>query len=79
MRKETLDKIYPQRPSVYTDDTVLDFGIHKGKRLEDVPASYLLYLYENGKSFGALHAYIKDNLDVLVKQFQEEKQSIWNR
>lgn len=49
----------------YTDDTIISFGLHKGKKLSDVPDSYLLFLYESGKAFGDLKAYIIDNLEAI--------------
>lgn len=47
------------------DDTPMPFGIHAGNRLADVPDAYLLWLYDNNKCFGALRAYIVDNLDAI--------------
>lgn len=59
---------------ILTDESILDFGnLHKGKKLEDVPASYLLFVYDNNYNTGkALRAYIEDNMDVLKKQKDEE-------
>lgn len=63
----------------YDDDTPMPFGIHKGKRLENVPAAYLLWLYRDkegvfsGPTVEKLRAYIKDNLDVLEKEDREQK------
>jgi uncharacterized protein (DUF3820 family) len=59
---------------VLTDDSILEFGnLHKGKTLANVPASYLLFVYENNYNTGkALRAYIEDNMDVLKKQRDEE-------
>lgn len=48
-----------------TDNTIIQFGTHKGKALANVPAAYLLWLYEIGKAFGDLKAYIEDNLEIL--------------
>ena len=31
-----------------TDDSVMAFGKHKGERLENVPARYLLWLWDDG-------------------------------
>ena len=50
------------------DDDIISFGAHKGKRLIDVPASYLLWLYDNDKCFGELRDYIIENLKVLRKE-----------
>lgn len=56
------------------DNSILHFGSkHRGKKLINVPASYLLYIYENNYNTGIpLRNYIKENLDVLKKQRDEE-------
>ena len=68
--EESKKEKYP----VLTDESILDFGSKfKGKRLIDVPASYLLFVYENNYNTGIpLRCYIEDNLDVLKKQKDEE-------
>ena len=61
---------------MYTDTTPMPFGKHKGKELQEVPASYLLWLYEE-KGFKKserhqnLKAYIEDNMEVLEKEIEE--------
>lgn len=50
----------------FNDNSIMPFGPHKGKHLKDVPAHYLIFIYENERS-GRLTEYIKDNLDVLRK------------
>ncbi len=57
----------------YNDNTLMPFGKHKGKALTNVPASYLIYLYEDGLNDGPLKEYIKFNIDVLYKQQKREK------
>lgn len=57
----------------YTDTTIMPFGMHKGKALVNVPASYLLFLYYGDLREGALYDYIKMNLDVLMEQEKREK------
>lgn len=55
------------------DKTIMPFGAHKGKAMEDVPAGYLLFCYAQtwiGK-YPDVREYIKDNLDVLEKQAKE--------
>lgn len=55
----------------FTDESIYPFnGEHKGKKLANVPASHLIWLYENNRS-GRLTDYIKDNLDVLEKEEME--------
>ena len=61
---------------VYTDRSIMPFGKHKGKQLEQVPDDYLLFLqghYVSWLKMGKrltvtqlrLYQYLKDNLDVL--------------
>jgi len=53
-----------------TDDSPMPFGKeHYGKRMEDVPAQYLLWCYEKIANLRAdVKAYIEDNMHVLVMQ-----------
>ncbi len=51
-----------------TDKSIMPFGIHKGKQLEQVPDEYLIWLYENNKCYGELKEYIEDNLDIIKKK-----------
>lgn len=44
----------------YTDTTEMPFGIHKGKKLANVPADYMLWIFRNGKCNEPLRLYIED-------------------
>lgn len=57
----------------FKDDSIMPFGQHKGKQMADVPASYLIYLYENRKVYGDLRIYIEDNMTVLREQIKQEQ------
>lgn len=46
-------------------ESIITFGIHKGKKLKDVPCDYLLTLYKKRIAFGCMLEYIHNNLDVL--------------
>lgn len=49
-----------------TDSSILQFGNkHKGKKLADVPDSYLLWIYENLNLPLDLKQYIESNLDAI--------------
>jgi len=48
-----------------TDETIMPFGAHKGKKLANVPANYLIWMYENKRLFPYLEEYVKDNWSVL--------------
>lgn len=56
-----------------TDESIMQFGAHKGKQLADVPAPYLIWLYEGNICFGELKEYIEDNLKVLKAERHEIK------
>lgn len=52
------------------DNSIMPFGKHKGKKLANVPAQYLLWLY-NQQEFvisSNLKDYISDNLEVLQQE-----------
>ena len=55
-----------------TDDSIMPFGKHKGEKLANVPAEYLLFLREEWEDRKPvlpaqieLKKYIDDNLEVL--------------
>lgn len=52
------------------DKSLMPFGVHKGKEMANVPASYLLWLYENNKCGGEVKAYIVDNLEVIKQEIK---------
>lgn len=59
-----------------TDNSPMPYGKHKGKQMINVPADYLLWLYDNGKCSGEVKAYVIDNHEVLtvqVKRIQQEQ------
>ena len=56
-----------------TDESIMPFGKHKDKQLADVPADYLMYLYENGLTHRELCKYIEENLDVIKTQIKREQ------
>ena len=55
-----------------TDESVLTFGIHAGKKVGNVPARYLIFLHEQNRLPENLKAYIVKNYAVLKKQEREE-------
>lgn len=55
---------------------LMDFGKHKGEKLGDVPAKYLLWCYEQSfikKSKPRLYAYLVKNIKRIEKEFEEEE------
>jgi len=55
-----------------TDESPMPWGIHKGTRMANVPASYLIYVYENEKCDYAVSKYILDNWDFLKMEAKEK-------
>lgn len=53
---------------VLTDQSIIKFGVHRGKALANVPASYLLYLHGLEKVSPSLKDYIEDNYVPLEAQ-----------
>lgn len=53
-----------------TDESPMPFGKHKGKKLANVPADYLLWIYGSGilPSFKNLEEYIEENMNVLKQE-----------
>jgi len=49
------------------DDSLMPYGKYEGYNMINVPASYLLYLYDNNKCSGVVLKYIKDNLEFIKK------------
>jgi len=51
---------------ILRDDDVMPNGIHKGKKMADVPADYLLWLLDNNKCSNDVREYIVDIKDALL-------------
>ena len=55
------------------DGDLMPFGKHKGDKMIDIPAKYLLYMYENSMiSNSRVLVYVKENLDVIKEQAKQE-------
>lgn len=55
-----------------TDKSLMPFGKHKGEALANVPASYLIYIYENFSLPENLKKYIRDNLEGLRQDVKRQ-------
>jgi hypothetical protein len=60
------------------DDSIMPWGMHKGKKMINVPAGYLLLMYEERKCSFDVKLYVEDNLAVLKKQRDDEKRTVVN-
>jgi len=56
------------------DNSLMPFGKYKGQKMANVPASYLMWLYDSGTK-GSVRDYIIDNLDVIKKESELDKLS----
>lgn len=50
------------------DSSLMPFGKYKGQKLANVPASYMLFIYDNYELHDNLKEYIKKNKDVLLAE-----------
>ena len=58
------------------DNSKMPFGKYQGTKMANVPASYLLWIFENNKYTAEVALYINRNLDVLqeeVKRAEKQK------
>lgn len=53
-----------------TDNSPMPFGTHKGTKMANVPAKYLLWIYEQNLD---VMNYIKENMEVLQKEVNKRK------
>lgn len=51
-----------------TDQDLMPFGKYKGERMEKVPASYLLWLRDQGCTHPEVKSYIEENETVLLSE-----------
>lgn len=62
-------------PLPMTDDSPMPFGKFKGKPLANVPAHYLLWVYENVPNLGAsFKAYLESNMDAIKLEITNSKE-----
>lgn len=63
---------------VFTDRTPMPFGKYKGTPLGNVPARYLLWLYDESSkdAFPALRKYLEANKRALELEADEEEERI---
>lgn len=53
------------------DDSPMPWGkAHRGTAMANVPAKYLLWMWENNKGGPLVRKYIKDNLEILKKELK---------
>lgn len=55
------------------DTDLMPFGVHSGKTMANVPATYLIWLYDTGKCYGKVKSYIEYNMDSLKQEVKFKK------
>lgn len=55
------------------DDSKMPFGKYKGEKIGNIPADYLLWLYENNKCDKSVREYIEDYMDVIKVEIKRSK------
>lgn len=50
----------------------MPFGKYKSEQMQNVPASYLMWLYDEGKCNDEVRTYIEDNLDVIKQEIKRD-------
>ena len=54
------------------DDSLMPFGKYRNVKMANVPASYLIWLYNTGgNTYSDVRAYIKNNLEILQKEVEQ--------
>ena len=54
-----------------TDESVMPWGKYKGYSMKNVPADYLLWIYENDNCNKSVRDYIIENLDFLKMEIKQ--------
>ena len=58
-----------------TDNSIMPFGKYKGEKMANVPASYLIWLFENNKCTAEVAKYIANNIDCLKSEINYKNKS----
>lgn len=61
------------KSKMITDNDPMPYGKHKGEKMINVPAHYLIWLLENDKCSGDVKKYIEENKDVLKTELNKNK------
>lgn len=54
------------------DNSIMPFGAHKGKKMANVPASYLVWAYTQTWCRGKVKQYIEENMDVIKQDLKNQ-------
>jgi uncharacterized protein (DUF3820 family) len=51
-----------------TDESIMPFGKYKGEAMANIPPDYLLWLLENGNTYGDMKQYLEDNRETFKQE-----------
>lgn len=54
-----------------TDLDPMPFGVHKGKPMQEVPASYLAWLNDQGCQHAGVRGYIEDSWSAILSELPD--------
>lgn len=55
-----------------TEEDIIDYGKYKGTKLKNIPASYLLWVYDNDRATPEIRRYVKQNYMELWQKSREK-------
>lgn len=55
-----------------TDESLMPYGKYKDYKMANVPASYLMWLYDNNKCDKAVRWYIERNMDAIQLELKQQ-------
>lgn len=58
-----------------TDESTMPFGKYKGEKMANIPPDYLLWLLENGNTYGNLKAYLLENKEIFEAEINYKNKS----
>ena len=58
-----------------TDESTMPIGKYKGQKMANVPSEYLLWLLENGNTYGNLKAYLLENKEIFEAEINYKNKS----
>jgi uncharacterized protein (DUF3820 family) len=64
------------KKSKVKDTDLMPYGVHKGKKMANVPPDYLIWLFENQKCFGEVLKYLRKNEENLRQEIANNKKGI---
>jgi len=53
-----------------TDNSLMPFGKYRGEKMANVPADYLIWIFENNKCTPDVAKYIAENLSVIKSEIE---------